>query len=76
MPSRAIIHEENFHKCMALNNIATLNSASFHELSSIHEICENFPSKITTHYTLLAISEYLQKSSALNYLINILYSIE
>ena len=25
-----IIHEENFHKCMALNNIATLNSANFH----------------------------------------------
>ena len=29
MPSGAIIHEENFHECMALNNIATctLNSA-------------------------------------------------
>ena len=31
MPSSVIIHEENFHKCMALNNIATLNSANFTE---------------------------------------------
>ena len=38
------IHEENFHECMALNNIATFNLANFHrELSSIHKIRENFP---------------------------------
>ena len=27
MPSGAIIHEENFHKCMAVTNTATLTSA-------------------------------------------------
>ena len=48
MPSGAIIHEENFHECMALNNIATLNAEKFHreslhELNSIRKICENFP---------------------------------
>ena len=47
MPSGAIIHDENFYKCMALNNIATPNSANFdrekfHKLSSISEICEKF----------------------------------
>ena len=43
MPSGAIIHEENFHKCMALNNTATLNLANFHGLISICEIREIFP---------------------------------
>ena len=27
MPSGAIIHEENFHECMAVTNTATLASA-------------------------------------------------
>ena len=55
MPSGAIIHKENFHECMAVNNIATLNSANFHreifhKLSSICKICENSrPSKITCY---------------------------
>ena len=60
MPSGAIIHDKNFRECVALNNIATLNSANFHredfhELSSIHEIRKNFPSKIT-HYIQYAIT--------------------
>ena len=44
MPSGAIIHEENFHECMAVTNTATLTSAisqeNFHKLSSIHGIRE------------------------------------
>ena len=30
-PSGANIHKENFHECVALNNVATLNSENYHE---------------------------------------------
>ena len=47
MPSGAIIHEENFHECIAVTSTATLTSVisqgKFHEFISIHEIRENFP---------------------------------
>ena len=53
MPSGAIIHEEMFHECMALNNIATINSAHFHKLNSDSLCsCKFSPSKIT-HYTIM-----------------------
>ena len=41
MPCGVIIHEEKFHECMDLNNIAILNSANLHR--------KNFPSKITRY---------------------------
>ena len=47
MSSDAIIHEENFHECMAVTTVLHLlqqfHRENFHELSSIREIRENFP---------------------------------
>ena len=51
MSSGAIIHEENFHECMALNNTATLNSANFHK-----EFVKIFPLENNLLYKLYGIN--------------------